>query len=78
MNRGWRITAANLPSGKDSLAVRSSEVAEVEIHQDLVEAAAAKELEAQELGLRGSWLSWAKRSYCRANLADLVAVRSPW
>ena len=77
MNRGWRITAANLPSDKDSLAVRNSEVAEVEIHQDRVEAAAEKVLAVQESGLRGSWLSWAKRSYCRANLADLDAVRSP-
>ena len=77
MNRGWLVTAAHLPSDEDSLAVRNSEVAEVEIHQDQAEAAAEKVLATQELDLRGSWLSWAQRSYCRANLADLVAVRSP-
>ena len=77
MNRGWRVTAAHLPSDKDLLAVRNSEVAKVEIHQDQAETDAEQELAIQELDLRGSWLSWEQRSYCRADLVDLEDVRFP-
>ena len=69
MNRGWRVTAAHLPSDKDSPAARNLEAAEVGIHRDQAEAVAEKELVAQVLEL-GS----ARHSY----LAEFAEVRSPY
>ena len=69
MNLEERVTAAHLPSDKDSpAAARKLEAAEVGIHRDKAEAVAEKELVAQVLEL-GS----ARHSY----LAELAAVRSP-